>query len=185
MTMVMTSTTAQPVSKTAQLRIVSTLPHAPPLAENVLSGLAPKWNPDHKPSSDNLTLTRHRKEKNQCVRLESKAPIFDPSVTAGDPIDDGFQVFVNPSAISTVHAFKTALPQARRGNKVVVYTDGSCVHNGAANATAGAGVWFVPNDERNFVIRVPGPNQSNQAGELLALHQVVTHARPSARLHIK
>ena len=50
-----------------------------------------------------------------------------------------------------------------------VYTDGSCINNGDENATAGSGIWFGEGDPRNKAFRVPGPIQSNQTGELMAI----------------
>ena len=47
-----------------------------------------------------------------------------------------------------------------------VYTDGSCINNDKANAKCGSGVWIEENHELNRVLRVPGPSQSNQVGEL-------------------
>ncbi|KAI0338441.1 ribonuclease H-like protein [Trametopsis cervina] len=56
-----------------------------------------------------------------------------------------------------------------------VYTDGSCIHNGAEEARAGAGVWFGHNHPLNASIRVTNHQQSNQTGELLAiLHALQT-----------
>ncbi|KAH7914514.1 ribonuclease H-like protein, partial [Hygrophoropsis aurantiaca] len=52
---------------------------------------------------------------------------------------------------------------------ITVYTDGSCIDNGTTNAKCGAGIWFGPNDPRNSAVRIPGENQSNQIGELVAI----------------
>jgi ribonuclease HI len=49
-----------------------------------------------------------------------------------------------------------------------VYTDGSCVNNGRANAQAGIGVYFGENDSRNVSKRVEG-KQSNNTAELGAV----------------
>ncbi|KAK0473530.1 ribonuclease H-like protein [Armillaria luteobubalina] len=47
-----------------------------------------------------------------------------------------------------------------------MYTDGSAHVNSTANARAGAGVWFRPDDDRNIHVRLPGPNQTNNAAEI-------------------
>ena len=52
---------------------------------------------------------------------------------------------------------------------ISVYTDGSCLNNGRLDARSGAGVWFANNHPLNKSIRVPGPEQSNQTGELAAI----------------
>lgn len=51
-----------------------------------------------------------------------------------------------------------------------VYTDGSCSHNGRANATAGIGIFFGTNDVRNVSQRVDG-KQTNNVAELSAVIQ--------------
>ncbi|KAI0686285.1 ribonuclease H-like protein, partial [Cytidiella melzeri] len=67
---------------------------------------------------------------------------------------------------------------------VTIYTDGSCINNGDFNARAGAGVWYGLNDARNLSIRVPGPIQTNQVGEILAVQQAAARTPPFALLHI-
>lgn len=51
-----------------------------------------------------------------------------------------------------------------------VYTDGSCSHNGQANAEAGIGIFFGINDVRNVSQRVDG-KQTNNVAELSAVIQ--------------
>ncbi|KAA1476630.1 ribonuclease H-like protein, partial [Dentipellis sp. KUC8613] len=50
-----------------------------------------------------------------------------------------------------------------------IYTDGSCINNGKVNARCSSGIWIAENDPGNRAIRVPGPTQSNQVGELVAV----------------
>ncbi|KAI0302476.1 ribonuclease H-like protein, partial [Russula brevipes] len=52
---------------------------------------------------------------------------------------------------------------------ITVYTDGACLDNGKANARCGSGIWFGKNDPRNTAIRIPGPEQSNQVGEITGI----------------
>jgi ribonuclease HI len=154
------------------------------LAGSLRDSLGPKWHPDTLPPVDNLTLTRHRKEKNRRARLERKAITFNPSVTSGDALDEGFRIFTDPVTLGAAPAFRTMHQVPNRQPRLVVYTDGSCIHNGDANAWAGAGVWFGRNDARNLAIRVPGVVQSNQAGEILAIQQAAARAPPDTQLHI-
>ena len=51
---------------------------------------------------------------------------------------------------------------------VYVYTDGSCVNNGYANARAGIGIYFGENDPRNVSRSVVG-KQTNNVAELTAV----------------
>ncbi|KAF6753116.1 ribonuclease H-like domain-containing protein, partial [Ephemerocybe angulata] len=59
-------------------------------------------------------------------------------------------------------------PYCNRG-WVQVYTDGSCFNNGLPTAHAGAGVYFGPGNTKNAALRVPGPGQTNNRGELYAI----------------
>lgn len=52
-----------------------------------------------------------------------------------------------------------------------VYTDGSCINNGQANARAGIGIYFGPDDPRNVSKRVQG-KQTNNTAELTAILNV-------------
>ncbi|KAI0699470.1 ribonuclease H-like domain-containing protein [Cytidiella melzeri] len=153
-------------------------------AQQLLDNLNIKWKPNYLPPDDKLTLTRHRKDKNRRALLEGKALTFNPSVTAGDNVSDGFWVFANPSVTSHLPAHPALTPPGGRWHKTVVYTDGSCIHNGAANARAGTGVWYGPNDPRNLATRVPGSPQTNQTGEILAIQRAAALAPPAQPLHI-
>ena len=66
-----------------------------------------------------------------------------------------------------------------------MYTDGSCLNNGTAETRAGSGVWFGADDPRNVVVRVPGLDQSNQIGELLAILHAVKMTPTAALLRIR
>ncbi|KAH9957145.1 ribonuclease H-like domain-containing protein [Russula dissimulans] len=52
--------------------------------------------------------------------------------------------------------------------EAVVYTDGACSGNGQSGSIAGIGVWWGPNDARNFSERCPG-RQTNNRAELIAI----------------
>ena len=54
---------------------------------------------------------------------------------------------------------------------IYVYTDGSCINNGKANAKAGIGIYFGENDSRNVSRKFKG-KQSNNTAELTALIDV-------------
>ncbi|KAG1879325.1 ribonuclease H-like protein [Suillus tomentosus] len=51
----------------------------------------------------------------------------------------------------------------------MIFTDGSCLNNGKANAKCGSGIWIAENHKKNKAIRIPGEVQSNQIGELTAI----------------
>lgn len=56
--------------------------------------------------------------------------------------------------------------------RTVIYTDGSCIHNGTPHARAGAGVYFGEDDPRNLSCPVPG-TQTNNRGEVWAIIQAL------------
>ena len=53
--------------------------------------------------------------------------------------------------------------------ELTVYTNGSCINNGVQNAKCGGGIWLEGGSQHNRKISVPGPNQSNQVGEIVAI----------------
>ena len=50
-----------------------------------------------------------------------------------------------------------------------VYTGGFCTNNGKLNAKSRAGIWYEDDHPLNKAIRIPGPDQSNQTGELAGI----------------
>jgi len=69
---------------------------------------------------------------------------------------------------------------------VTIYTDGSCQNNGESTARAGSGVWYSNGDDRNVAKRVNKClPQTNNSGELLAVHQAATMHKGWETLVIK
>ncbi|KAI0041094.1 ribonuclease H-like protein, partial [Auriscalpium vulgare] len=68
---------------------------------------------------------------------------------------------------------------------VTVYTDGSCINNGKDNARCGSGVWVTEGSPYNRAFRVPGPFQSNQVGEIVAVILAIQSVPHMLPLHIK
>ena len=146
-------------------------------ANTLLSGLALKFNPNVSCQHDNLTLTHHHLEKNARANIRGGDEItFNPTVTTGSSLADCFRVFISHPTPNQ--------PATRPREQVVlsppltIYTDGSCVNNGSLEARSGAGTWVDDVHPLNKAIRVPGPNHSNQIGELAA---VLTAARSAPR----
>jgi ribonuclease HI len=56
-----------------------------------------------------------------------------------------------------------------------VYTDGSCLNNGKATATAGIGIFFGDGDPRNVSMRVTGKQSNNTAelGAIIKAHEII------------
>jgi ribonuclease HI/exonuclease III len=147
-------------------------PHACAVeAQSRINLTAPKLNPlEIGDNRDNLSLTPHRKARNRDARQTNDYIQFDPSVTCKDNLAECFRIFVNPDKISTIPARRYHTQNINhRHQEATVYTDGACNNNGKLNAQCGGGIWFGPNHERNAAIRIPGPLQSNQAGEIAAI----------------
>jgi len=50
-----------------------------------------------------------------------------------------------------------------------LYTDGACLEGNTSRARAGAGTFCLEDETKNHAIRIPGPSQTNQRGELIAI----------------
>ncbi|KAH8982373.1 hypothetical protein EDB92DRAFT_1769350, partial [Lactarius akahatsu] len=119
---------------------------------------------------DNLSLTRHRKRQNATAREKNEEILFDPSITCKNDLTECFRVFTKPELVSSVPARRTyTIGLNLRHHKITIYTDGACLNNGKANARCGSSIWIDQEDPRNDAIRVPGPKQSNQIGEVAAI----------------
>ena len=58
------------------------------------------------------------------------------------------------------------------GQKIHIYTDGSCINNGKVNASAGIGIYFGKNDPRNLSAKFLN-KPSNQRAELYAIIKAI------------
>src|SRR5882724_6870327 len=122
------------------------------MGEKLLETLGDKWNPVKcTPYKDNLDHTPKRKEANESIR--SGPTLYNPDVTEkGD------------ENLKPVHR-KHTYPQ----KQWTLYTDGACLEGNTSIAKAGAGTFCLEDETKNHALRVPGPSQTNQRGELLAI----------------
>ena len=60
-------------------------------------------------------------------------------------------------------------------DKVYIYCDGSCIHNGKPNAKAGIGIYFGENDPRNVSEAING--HSNNIAELTAMIRIYNYVK--------
>ena len=153
------------------------------IANSLVTGLSQKLNPAVPRQSNNLTLTHHRLEKNKKADIsKGDETTFDPSVTTRTSLADCFRVSI-PHPPSEL----LALCHQSRDDPLpplTIYTDGSCINNGLLNAKCGAGLWIENEHPLNRAIRVPGPLQSNQVGELAAILVAAQSAPQAAELTI-
>ncbi|KAF8545794.1 hypothetical protein OG21DRAFT_1428645, partial [Imleria badia] len=82
------------------------------LAREVVGHLAPKYDPLHCPLKDGLTLTHHRKEKNQRTIIpKGDEVLFNPSLTAKHNINESFRIFTDPETTSEEPAWRLQHPR--------------------------------------------------------------------------
>ncbi|KAI0677754.1 hypothetical protein C8Q78DRAFT_961890, partial [Trametes maxima] len=153
-------------------------------ARKALDNVTKKWNPGREGNKDGLSLTPRRKEKNAKARQEEGRITFDPSVAVSGPIANAFRVFVRNDDKTSKAALRGVRHHEIPEEETEVYTDGSCDANGDAEAAAGCGVWFGNNDPRNMAVRLPHPDQTNQAAEVYAVTLACRSVPPFAPLHI-
>ena len=67
---------------------------------------------------------------------------------------------------------------------ITVYTDGSCHNNGKQDAACSSGVYFEENHPLNTAAKIPGPDQSNQIGEIAAILVTLQKTNPATPLTI-
>ena len=156
------------------------------VAHAKLLWLSPKWNPwGPKNPLDGLSLTPTRKANNLQAKINNDEIIFNPSLTCGENLADIFRVFADLNRLSTTPALRLAPPGCNLiGPKITIYTDSACLNNGKRNATCGGGMWVSHGNPLNASIRVPGPAQSNQIGEIAAIIQAAASIPLSQPLEI-
>jgi ribonuclease HI len=71
-----------------------------------------------------------------------------------------------------------------RDAPIRIYTDGSSLSNGKANAWGGVGVFFGPADKRNISEPLSGTKQTNQRAELMAMVRALEVAPKDRRIVI-
>lgn len=137
--------------------------------------IEPKLNPLSPDHHGNFSLTPNRKAANIRAKENNNDILFDPSITCKNDLAECFRIFTNPDKISNLSAARNYTRRFNvRYRNVPVHTDGACYNNGKLNARCGSGIWFAPNDPRNDAIKIPGPHQSNQIGEIAAVIQATS-----------
>ncbi|KAJ3051576.1 hypothetical protein HDU99_008376, partial [Rhizoclosmatium hyalinum] len=89
-------------------------------------------------------------------------------------------------ATATTPSNNAAQPQIKGiTQRITVYTDGACSGNGQRHARGGIGVFFGDGDPRNISEPLPGPVQTNNRAELLAVIRALRACPPNAAITIK
>ena len=131
---------------------------------------------------DNMSLTPTRNTHNLLTDGHPDKTLFDPEIACKTDLAECFRIFTDPNRISRTPVRRQYTPGTNLANQTVTaYTDGACFNNGKANAYCGSGIWVGPNSPFNNAIRVPGPEQSNQVGEIAAVIKAATTMLRSCR----
>jgi len=138
-------------------------------ATRLLKTINDKWNPMKMVPPDLLTNpTPEETGKREDPATEETIYTLNPFRTE-TTMAGCFRVFTDPKHPPEQQISRAPKTDDFDNPPIIAYTDGSCIDNGETTAKAGSGIWFGDNDMMNMSLRVPGPNQSNQVGELYAI----------------
>lgn len=105
----------------------------------------------------------HNKKSN-LLHIILTNDVYDYDIEYTDDI-----LIINYSDNIKIEIDKSFILSTIEEEKVIeVYTDGSCSNNGNENASAGIGVWFGDDDDRNLSEKLEG-EQSNNRAEIQAV----------------
>lgn len=165
-------------------------------AKKCIQKITPKLHPLRPQNLDDLTRSRLRNggnERGETIEEdnsdddENPGIIFNPSVTIKTDLTDCFRIFIDPNKVTNEPAMRQPPPRGIiiPNEEITVYTDGSCINNGKENAQCGSGIWFDEESEHNCALKIPGPEQSNQIGEIAAVIAALEKAPNYIPLTIK
>ncbi|KAF9780845.1 hypothetical protein BJ322DRAFT_1011739, partial [Thelephora terrestris] len=136
-------------------------------ATKLVETLALRWRPEKRqPFASEAATNPVTANRN---RGKGEAGTIVNTVREPTDLKHSIRIFTEKENLVNATALLTTNNETQATTELTVYTDGSCIGNGTAEARAGSGVWYAPQDPRNASIRVPGKAQSNQVGELLAI----------------
>jgi hypothetical protein len=145
-------------------------------AQKLIDALPAKWNPQKTQVGN----------KNINIGLPPSLPadvhIFNKNITVLGPLANAFRIFTEGPKLNSLSPSDQDILNEDQ-HYISGYTDGSCIHNRDANAEAGAGIFFAPNDPKNRSIRMPDELvQSNQTGEIIAIKKVKENFPKDAKM---
>jgi hypothetical protein len=154
------------------------------MTKKLLDQIQPKWHPFNFPPVDSLTHTPNRRLANINAHASKGTILFNPSITSNDDLSHNFRIFTDHDAKCMDPAYRKHPLIAEHAEESTAHIAGSCLNDGCDDAQAGSGVWFGPEDPRNIALKISGPNQSKQVGQLAAVLHAVQVTPPFAPLHI-
>jgi ribonuclease HI len=165
-------------------------------AQIILAKFSEKWNPERIEQADGLDHTPIRLKRFRDTDHKNTPITYNPDIRSKDDPYEEIRIFrsgksqkLNQRNLKQGHFGKGAMqseaiketprkkPARRRrmrtiadpNERTIIYTDGSTVRNGAANASGGAGIWYGPNHIKNKSVKVGLPAPNNQKAELIAI----------------
>ncbi|CDO76537.1 hypothetical protein BN946_scf184769.g1 [Trametes cinnabarina] len=134
-------------------------------AENFINLLPPKWDPRGEHPED---YEEAQMEEALTGGFED-ATVFDRRKTTHGTVSSVFRIFTDQSQPSQERLCTKLASDGM--SEITIATDGSCLRNGARDASAGAGIFVEPQHPLNASIRLPPEiDQSNQTGEAVATY---------------
>jgi len=136
------------------------------MSKKLLKTLGDKWNPI-KCTPYKLDHTPRRKEPNG--KIGNGPTLYNPDITEKGEPEKAIRIFLNKmeegeDTLKPVYR-KHTFPQTQW----TLYTDGTCLEGNTSRARAGAGTFCLEDGTKNHALRIPGPSQTNQRGELMAI----------------
>jgi len=152
------------------------------MAQKLINAIALRWRPTV-PDNGQTPVQPGRENAPEIALEETELVVSNQTETTD--LEASIRIFTD--AKDTVEDIEQneSMGEQNPGNETIVYTNGSCLNNGTAEARVGSGIWFGNDDPRNMAIRVPGEKQSNQIGELLAILYAVRTAPRNILLRIQ
>ena len=147
-------------------------------AKRLLDGLPSKWNPQY-PSPCRVNMSEQ-------TRLDQDTSEIDPYPENVRNIADLFRIFSRSRPTPEPAMIPLDDEPSHPDDIITAATDGSCINNGHGNAAAGAGIFYTEDDGGNRSIRLPEEvDQSNQAAELIAVHELIKETPEETELTIE
>ena len=154
-------------------------------AQAIIDHLKLKWKPSACENIDGLSLTPTRKLRNQDARNNNQKTTFDLTIARDGDLKSYFRIFAQPNATCHNPALRPMQLANMIRNRTTVYIDGARSINDIGEISAGSGVWYAPEDERNTDLKYKTDTNSNCLGELLAVLWVINNEPPHSDLVIK
>ena len=150
------------------------------MARKICNLIPKEWNPRH----DVIVRDNQQEYEGDNNVGDENLITFNLTLGSAMTIAEGFRVFAQPhdNLVPIERQDEQEIENAHPNT--IVYTDGSCINNGDDDAKAGCGIWFGENDPRNCSIRVPGKEQFNQTGEIIAIYKAIDMANATSHLQI-